>query len=64
MPSSGCFSIPPPQISPLLHFVSASKLLEIKKESCGGGGGGGGEGAPLTWPCLLHSHTSVGRGRK
>ena len=47
IPSSGCFSIPPPppQISPLLHFTPASNLLQINKGSC--------RGAPLTWPCLL-----------
>ena len=58
IPSSGCFSIlpPPHQISSLLHFPPASNLLQINRESC--------RGAPLTWPCLLHSYTSVGRGRK
>ena len=54
------FQYSPPQISPLLHFVSASKLLEIKKESCGGGGGGGRE---HPWPGLVFfilTHQSEG----
>ena len=60
--SSGCFRYPPPPSNkPSSPFCHRLKLAWNKLGILRGEGGGV---APSTWPCLRHSYTSVGRGRK